>query len=140
MSSAHPGDVGTMPEPTPAGPPPDRSPSRDDPGTTPCPACRRPFTPIGRQAYCSTACRKTAFRRRHQPGGVAVTVPAARRRRDVTVYECPDCGERLIGEQRCESCNTFARRVGIGGQCPHCDAPVAVQDPIYPAVITLTSS
>jgi hypothetical protein len=81
MSSAHPGDVGTMPEPTPAGPPPDRSPSRDDPGTTPCPVCRRPFTAVGRQAYCSTACRKTAFRRRHQPGGVAVTVPAARRRR-----------------------------------------------------------
>ena len=112
-----------MTKPAPAGPPPDRSPSRDDPGTTPCPACRRPFTPIGRQAYCSTACRKTAFRRR----------------RDVTVYECPDCGERLIGEQRCESCNTFARRVGIGGQCPHCDAPVAVQDLIDPAVITLTS-
>ena len=73
MSSAHP-DVGTMPEPTPAGPPPDRSPSRDDPGTTPCPACRRPFTPIGRQAYCSTACRKTAFRRRHQQPGPVVVV------------------------------------------------------------------
>src|SRR5664279_1818283 len=104
-----------------------------------CPSRPRPTGVKGRrQAYCSTACRKTAFRRR-QPGGVAVTVPAARRRRDVTVYECPDCGERLIGEQRCESCNTFARRVGIGGQCPHCDAPVAVQDLIDPAVITLTS-
>jgi hypothetical protein len=49
-------------------------PSRDDHGTTRCPVCRRVFTPIGRQAYCSTACRKTAFRRRHQQPGPAVTV------------------------------------------------------------------
>ena len=41
-------------------------PSQDDPETTQCPVCQRGFTPIGRQAYCSTACRKTAFRRRHQ--------------------------------------------------------------------------
>ena len=63
-------------------------PSRDDPGTTTCPVCRRVFTPTGRQAYCSTACRKTAFRRRHQPGP-AVTIPAVRPRREFTVYECP---------------------------------------------------
>jgi len=46
-------------------------PSRDDHGTTTCPVCRRVFTPTGRQAYCSTACRKTAFRRPPptRPGG-----------------------------------------------------------------------
>ncbi|HEY4991886.1 MAG TPA: hypothetical protein VII33_07345 [Nakamurella sp.] len=62
-------------------------PSRDDHGTTTCPVCRRVFTPTGRQAYCSTACRKTAFRRRHQQPGSAVTIPAVRPRREFTVYE-----------------------------------------------------
>jgi predicted RNA-binding Zn-ribbon protein involved in translation (DUF1610 family) len=103
-------------------------PSRDDPGTTRCPVCQRHFTPVGRQAYCSTACRKTAFRRRHQQPSPPVTVPAARPRRSITVYECPDCGERLLGEQRCEACRTFTRRVGIGGNCPSCDEPVAITD------------
>jgi predicted RNA-binding Zn-ribbon protein involved in translation (DUF1610 family) len=110
---------------------PPRIPSRDDPGTTTgpsgddpetmtCPVCRARFTPTGRQAYCSTACRKTAFRRRHRQGAVAVTVPTARPRREITVYECPDCGERLLGEQRCPDCRTFTRRIGVGGECPHC--------------------
>ena len=113
-------------------------PSRDDPGTTPCPVCARSFTPIGRQAYCSTACRKTAFRRRHQQPGPAVTIPAARPRRPITIYECPDCGERQLGEQRCETCRTFTRRIGVGGQCPNCDEPVAVTDLLAQAVITTT--
>ena len=113
-------------------------PSRDDDGTTPCPVCGRFFTPVGRQAYCSTACRKTAFRRRHQQGGTVITVPTARPRREVTIYECPDCGERLLGEQLCESCRTFTRRVGVGGPCPHCDQPVAIQDLLDQATITIT--
>lgn len=115
-----------------------RTPSRDDHGTTPCPVCRHVFTPIGRQAYCSTACRKTAFRRRHQQLGPAVTVPTARPRREITVYECPDCGERQLGEQRCEDCGTFTRRVGIGGPCPNCDGPVAISDLLDQAVVTIT--
>jgi predicted RNA-binding Zn-ribbon protein involved in translation (DUF1610 family) len=156
--TAHPEIVPTVTEPTPTTSPPDRSPSRDDPGTTRtspapeesssrddrrttrCPVCRRSFTPIGRQVFCSNACRKTAFRRRHQQPGTAVAVPAARRRREFTVYECPDCGDRLLGEQRCESCRTFTRRVGIGGPCPHCDQPVAIEDLLDPAVITMTTT
>jgi DNA-directed RNA polymerase subunit RPC12/RpoP len=55
-------------------------------------------------------------------------VPAARSRREHTVYECGDCGQRLLGEQRCGDCATFARRVGPGGPCPHCSEPVAVDD------------
>jgi len=102
-----------------------------------CPVCRSYFTPTGRQAYCSAACRKTAFRRRHHQPAAAVTVPAAQPRRPITVYECPDCGERLLGEQRCPACNTFARRVDIGGSCPHCFEPVALKDLIdQPTVIT----
>ena len=94
--------------------------------------------PIGRQAYCSTACRKTAFRRRPQQPGPAVTVPADRPRREYTVYECPGCGERQLGDQRCETCRTFTRRVGVGGPCPNCDEPVPVTDLLAEAVITTT--
>ena len=109
----------------------------DRPGAGPIPVTGRPrddplpglptvlHPPVARQLYCSTACRKTAFRRRHQQLGPAVTVPAARPRREITVYECPDCGDRYLGEQRCQGCGTFARRVGIGGACPNCDGPVA---------------
>jgi len=116
-----------------------RSPSRDDPGTTRCPVCDRRFTPAGRQTYCSTACRKTAFRRRHQHTAPAVTVPTARPRRQITVYECPDCGGRLLGEQRCPDCHTFARRIGVGGSCPHCEEPVAVTDLLDQATVTTTA-
>ncbi len=116
---------------------PPRIPSRDDPGTTPCPTCQHSLTPNGRQTYCSTTCRKTAFRRRHQQNGPAVTVPTARPRREITVYECPDCDERLLGEQRCQDCSTFTRRIGVGGACPHCQEPVAITDLLdYPTVTT----
>jgi hypothetical protein len=82
------------PGPGPAGP------SRDDTGTTCCPVCQRPFTPAGRQAYCSTRCRKTAFRRRHQPPAVPAVIPQARPRRQHAVYECPGCGQLQAGSQR----------------------------------------
>lgn len=50
------------------------------------------------------------------------------------VYECPSCGTRLLGEQRCPECQVFCRRIGPGGACPHCDEPVAVVDLVaYPA-------
>jgi hypothetical protein len=104
-------------------------PSRDDSATMTCPVCQTRFTPTGRQRYCGTPCRKTAFRRRHQhPPTTTVVVPAARPRRQITVYECPACGERLLGDQRCQPCATFTRRVGIGGPCPHCDEPVCLTD------------
>ena len=79
------------------------SPSRDDHGTTRtparCPVCTAPFTPIGRQAYCTTACRKTAFRRRHGTPTVP-TVAAGAARRDISAYQCDTCGERQLGQQR----------------------------------------
>ncbi len=112
-------------------------PSRDDKGTTVCPICQTYFTPTGRQIYCSTPCRKTAFRRRHQSTTAALTIPAIRHRRDYTIYECPECGERLYAEQRCPDCGSFARRVGIGGPCPHCDQPVALSDLLDQEVIIL---
>jgi hypothetical protein len=104
------------------------APSRDDTGTITCPICQARFTPAGRQRYCSTACRKTAWRRRHQPPPCPPAIPAARPRRDHTIYECPDCGQRLLGEQRCPDCGIFARRAGPGGPCPHCGEPVTITD------------
>jgi hypothetical protein len=45
-----------------------------------------------------------------------------------TVYECPECEIRYLDERRCPDCNLFTRRVGSGGNCPHCDEPVAISD------------
>jgi hypothetical protein len=57
-----------------------------------------------------------------------VEVPARRPRRAITVYECPQCESRYLGEQRCDDCGVFCRRIGFGGTCPHCDEAVAVED------------
>ena len=105
------------------------TPYRNDGVTTapgpqrPCPRCGQPFTPSGRQRFCSAACRQAAWRHRH-----AASVPAlpTRAPRPATVYECPTCGARFLGEQRCPDCNVFCRRLGPGGPCPHCDEPVAL--------------
>lgn len=90
-----------------------------------CPTCGRPLAP-GRRRYCDDACRQAAYRRRQ--GARGVPSPAARAPKAETVYECPSCEERYLGEQRCEDCNVFCRRVGVGGCCPHCEGPVAVSD------------
>ena len=34
---------------------------------------------------------------------------------------------RRLGSQRCDGCNTFGEKVGIGGLCPRCLEPVAYQ-------------
>jgi hypothetical protein len=111
-----------------------RSPWRDDSGTTtaggprPCrPVCAAGFTPVGRGRYCSSACRKRAFRVRRGLAA-APTVPAGPGRRERTVYECGQCGERRVGQQYCPDCATFARSAGLGGPCPCCGEPVTVAD------------
>ncbi len=98
---------------------------RDDTATT-CAVCGRSYTRRGRQQWCSTECRQTAWRRRR---AIPTTpqVPA----KATTVYECDDCDTRYLGEQRCEDCNTWCRRISAGGLCPHCDEPVAITD-IHP--------
>jgi DNA replication protein DnaC len=121
-----------------------RSLSRDDPETTrdvadtiTCPLCQRPFVPAGRRRFCSDACRKTAWRRRHQPPAAAIVVPPARPRRPITVYACPSCQTRYLGEQRCPDCGVFCHRVGLGGACPHCDEPIAVADLLNEEVLPI---
>jgi hypothetical protein len=48
--------------------------------------------------------------------------------RVASVYACPECQTRYLGEQRWPDCNRFCTRVGLGGGCPHCGGPVAVSD------------
>jgi ribosomal protein L32 len=45
-----------------------------------------------------------------------------------TVYECPECDERYLGERRCPDCGIWCRRVGVGGTCPECDHPLLVAE------------
>jgi hypothetical protein len=109
---------------------PDRpqSPSRYDSVTIPCPVCDQPFTPTGKRQYCSDRCRVTSWRRRRSQPPSQPAVPPGRPRRPVTVYECPSCEQRALGVQRCDDCGTFMRRIGVGGLCPNCDEPIALQD------------
>jgi predicted amidophosphoribosyltransferase len=92
-----------------------------------CPVCGNPFRPVGRRRYCSDACRQAAWRARNCVPKPILPIPDGTPRSD-TVYECPSCGVRYLGEQRCPDCQLFCRRIGPGGNCPHCDEPVAISD------------
>ena len=110
-------------------------PSRHDAVTTDCPVCQHAFVPAGRQKFCSDACRAAAYRRRRDARPASLIVPKSQPRRPITVYECDTCGARTLGDQRCETCNTWMRRVGIGGNCPCCEEPVAVSELVGQEVI-----
>lgn len=110
------------PRPSPA---PDDT-SRNDGITIACPICRRAVPRVGRRRFCSDACRQAAWRAR-QPAPPLLPV-THRSPRPVTIYECPSCETRFLGEQYCPDCHTFCRRVGPGGACPHCSEPVAISD------------
>ena len=90
--------------------------------------CSRGFVPTGRRRHCSDACRQAAWRRRHTQPTPQPPLPPKRHRRAVTVYQCPSCDTRALGEQRCDDCNTFMRAIGIGGQCPECLFPIAITE------------
>jgi len=87
-----------------------------------CPVCGTGLQGRADQRYCTPACRQSAFRARNT---AAATRPepmpsTGRGRREHTVYECGDCGQRLAGEQWCPDCQRPARRIGPGGSCPSC--------------------
>jgi hypothetical protein len=92
-----------------------------------CPVCGGAFHPTGQRRYCSDACRQAAWRHRHPSPKEQLPTPNSVSRSQ-TVYECPSCGSRYLGQQRCPDCHPFCRRVGQGGRCPHCDEPVALAD------------
>jgi len=104
---------------------PPRNDARND--TAACPACGQPFARTGRRQWCSAACRQAGWRRR-APGPDSPQIPPARPARDYTIYQCPECEQRYLGQQRCDDCGTFCHRIGPGGSCPHCDEPVALSD------------
>ena len=89
--------------------------------------------PSSRARYCSRAHQQRAFRLRHQSSQADLQHlrRELQRGRVVvahTIYECPSCGERLVGERRCPDCNLFSRAIGLGGQCPECDTPLLLVD------------
>ncbi|HWC39953.1 MAG TPA: hypothetical protein VG476_15555 [Acidimicrobiales bacterium] len=51
-----------------------------------------------------------------------------------SVYECPECGERCLGERRCPDCGRWCRRLGVGGNCPECDHVLAMVELLEEAV------
>ena len=89
--------------------------------------------PSRRARYCSRAHQQRAFRLRHGaelPDLQRLRQELQRRRAVVarTIYECPSCGERLVGERRCPDCRLFTRAIGLGGHCPECDTPLLLVD------------
>ena len=107
-----------------------RDASRDGRGG--CLVCGAALT-SARARYCSRAHQQRAFRLRHEsnPPDLQRLRHELQRRRAVvarTIYECPSCGERLVGERRCPDCRLFTRAIGLGGHCPECDTPLLLVD------------
>jgi hypothetical protein len=98
-----------------------------------CLVCDAPLS-SSRATYCSAACKQLAFRlrrrRRTTPDLSIVRMQLKRQRLLVayTIYECPSCQERFLGEQRCPSCQLFCRALGVGGQCPECDHAILLTE------------
>ena len=87
-------------------PPPRNDIRNDNETTTACPVCGDPFTPIRRQRYCTPACRQAAWRARHPTTpNPSSPCPPRTRRRDITVYQCPECDTRYLGQQWCHDCH-----------------------------------
>jgi endogenous inhibitor of DNA gyrase (YacG/DUF329 family) len=95
-----------------------------------CPICgTRPES--SRAKFCSHRCQMVAFRRRqgHQRLARELASPdLSKPTREHVVYECAECDTRYLGEQRCPTCNLFARRLGPGGYCPGCGDIVTVDE------------
>jgi hypothetical protein len=102
-------------------------------GSRSCPVCQAPLTSM-RARYCSDACKQRAYRLRQTDSTPldldALTADLRSRQALVTrtVYECPSCEARFLGDQRCPDCHIFCRRLGLGGLCPHCDDPLTVAE------------
>jgi len=102
------------------------NPVRDDGATIACPVCGLGFEASGRRLYCSTRCRQAAFRGKRAAPRRPVVAKAA------TVYQCPVCEERYLGDQYCSACAAFCRRLGPGGPCPCCEEVISVTELLAP--------
>jgi ribosomal protein L32 len=45
-----------------------------------------------------------------------------------TLFECPTCGDRQLGQRRCADCQHFCRAVGLAAACTECGELVLVTD------------
>ena len=105
-----------------------------------CPICQTATVPA-RARYCSAACKQRAYRLRRTavvpPDLTELATDPRRRQARVahTVYECPSCQTRLLGDRRCPDCHIFCRRLGLGGLCSHCDEPVLIAELLPPEVL-----
>jgi hypothetical protein len=87
-----------------------------------------------RARYCSDACKQRAYRLRHRAAAVVDlaalrrTLQRQRRLLAHTVYACPSCETRLVGERRCPECQLFCRQLGLGGHCPDCGTPILLTE------------
>ncbi len=107
--------------------------SRNDSVTDRCLVCGEHLPPGRPRTTCSDRCRQAAWRRRHHPAPTVVEpLPAPRPAKAHTVYECPACDTRYFGDQRCDDCNTWCRRLGPGGLCPCCDEPITLDELLGP--------
>jgi len=94
-----------------------------------CLVCGTPL-PSARAHYCSPGCKQRAYRLRRvdaaagDPSARAADLKRRQRLVAQTIYECPEGGERYLGERRCPDCHRFCRALGLGGTCPHCDQPI----------------
>ena len=84
----------------------------DAPSQRSCPVCRATVT-SARARYCSDACKQRAYRLRlpdRMPLDLDTLVADLRSRQALvahTVYECPTCEARFLGDQRCPDCHVF---------------------------------
>jgi ribosomal protein L32 len=98
-----------------------------------CLVCSR-AVPSRKAQYCSRACQQRAYRLRQDPltsleeCGLRQDLRRRRALTAHTLYECPTCQERFLGERRCPDCNCFCRALGLGGRCLDCDALILLSD------------
>ena len=99
-----------------------------------CLACGGQFHPLGRARFCQPSCRQNAYRLRHcQVDRTTLTAVTQRLRQQhrlvhQTIYECPACQTRLLGQRRCSDCNLMCRKLGVGGECHGCGELMTLAD------------
>ncbi|KJF18785.1 MULTISPECIES: hypothetical protein [Acidithrix] len=93
-----------------------------------CHYCGNAITGTKPRIYCSDRCRVNAWKLRNRNKVPIAKLPKGNKRKDCTVYECPQCETRYLGVQRCDDCGLFCKKVGTGGLCPSCDEVVAFID------------
>jgi hypothetical protein len=107
---------------------PSRNDIRNDIHTVACPVCATTFTPTRRQRYCTPACRQAAWRARHPPPQTGHRRAGPHPATYITVYQCPGCDTRYLGQQYCHDCHQPCERVDYGGLCPHRNEPITISD------------